>query len=66
MPAISLSTTDCGSDIVLCESMRPQPVTMSGLALQTVPSFSGLLVARLQPGVLGVRGQPGLSVGTPM
>ena len=37
--AISLSMTDCGSDIVLCESMSPQPETMSGTAPQTVAAF---------------------------
>ena len=39
MAAISLSTTDCGRYMVLCESMRPQPVTTSGLALHTVDAF---------------------------
>ena len=39
MPAISLSMTDCGSDIVLCESISPQPVTMSGPAAHTVAAF---------------------------
>ena len=29
--AISLSITICGSDMVLCESMRPHPETRSGL-----------------------------------
>ena len=37
--AISLSITDCGRYMVLCESMRPQPETMSGTAPQTVAAF---------------------------
>ena len=40
MAAISLSTTDCGRYMVLCESMRPQPETMSGFAPHTVATLS--------------------------
>ena len=40
MAAISLSTTDCGRYMVVCESMRPQPETTAGLAAQTPATLS--------------------------
>ena len=59
-PAISLSITDCGRDMVLCESMQPPAGDDVGPGGADRRGLHRLLVARLHAGVLGVGREPGV------